>query len=60
MWVDGSRYLGDYIGTREDLEQWVQPKVETWSHGVRTLAKIAKRYPQFAYYGLGVLLHIEW
>ena len=46
------------MGPREDLEAWVHPKVEAWDHGVRNLAKIAKRYPQSAYAGLGMLLHI--
>ena len=36
------------------------PKVEAWAHRVRNLAKIAKRYPQLAYDGLGVLIQIEW
>ena len=38
----------------------MQPKVETWDHGVPTLAKISNRYPQLVYDSLGVLLHIEW
>ena len=52
--------MGDYLGTREELEAWVQPKVGSWAHGVRTLAKIAKRYPQLEYSILGVSLHIYW
>ena len=35
-YVDGSRYLGAYSGIREELEEWVRPKVEAWSHVVRT------------------------
>ena len=48
------------MGTREELEEWVRPEVEAWAHEVRTLAKIAKRYPEPAYGGLGMSLHIEW
>ena len=59
-YVDGSIYLGDYLGPREELEEWVRPEVEAWAHGVRTLAKIAKRYPEPAYAGLGMSLQIEW
>ena len=44
-YVDGSRYLEVFPGPREELEEWVRPEVEGWSHGVRSLAKIAKRYP---------------
>ena len=48
------------MGPREELEAWVQPKVEAWDHGVPNLAKIAKQYPQWAYTVLGVSLQIEW
>ena len=51
---------GHYLGTMEDIEAWVRPKVEAWSHGVRTLAKIAKQYPKLAYAGLGMSLQLEW
>ena len=53
-YVDGGRYLGAYLGPREDLEEWVRTKVEVWTHGVRTLSKISKRYPKSAYAGLGM------
>ena len=45
---------------REEIYEWVQLKVYSWAHGVHTLAKTAKSYPQWAYAGLGVSLHIEW
>ena len=35
-------------------------KVETWAHGVRTLDKIAKRYPQSEYSGLGIFIQLKW
>ena len=44
--VGSSWYLGAYLGPWEDLEAWVKPKVEAWTHGVRTLDKIYKRHPQ--------------
>ena len=34
--------------------------MEEWAHGVLNLAKISNRYPQSAYYGLGMLLQLEW
>ena len=43
--VDGGRYLGSYLGPREELDERVWPKVEACSHGVCTLAKIANLYP---------------
>ena len=48
------------MGTREEIEAWVRPKVEAWAHRVRILAKISKRYPQSAYAGLGMLLQLDW
>ena len=60
VYIDGGRYLGAYLGPGEDLEEWVRTKVEAWAHEVHILAKIAKRYPQFTYAGLGMSLHIEW
>ena len=38
----------------------MRPKVEAWAHGVQTIAKKEKRYPQFAYAGLGMLHQLEW
>ena len=58
--VDVIRYLGAYLGPREELEARVQPKVEAWAHGVRKLAKIANWYPQLVYTRLGISLQIEW
>ena len=58
-YVDGSRYLRANLGPREELEEWVQPKVEAWDHGVRTIAKIANQYPQSAYAGLGVSIKLH-
>ena len=44
-YVDGIRYLGAFLGTRYEIEEWVRLKVEEWSHGVCTLAKTSKQYP---------------
>ena len=58
--VSGIRYLGAYLGRREQLEAWVKPQVESWAHRVRVLGKIARRHPQLAYAGLGMTLQLEW
>ena len=39
--VSGSRYLGAYLGPRDQLEAWVKPQVEAWAHGVRVLGEIS-------------------
>ena len=38
----------------------MKPQVEAWAHGVRVLAKIARRHPQLAYADLGMLLQLDW
>ena len=48
------------MGPRDELEDWVRPKVEAWSYRVRILAKIAKQYPQSTYAVLGMLLQLQW
>ena len=58
--VSGSRYLGACLGPQAELEEWVKPQVEAWAHGVRVLAKIARRYPQSSYAVLGMSLQSEW
>ena len=34
--------------------------MEAWAHGVKVLAKIARRHPQLAYVRLGMSLQSEW
>ena len=51
---------GSYLGPREELEAWVRPQVEAWSHRVRNLGKIANQYPQLSYSGLWMSLQLEW
>ena len=58
--ISGSRHLGAYLGPQKELEAWVKPQVEAWDHGVRVLGKIDRRHPQLDYYGLGMLLQLEW
>ena len=58
--VSVSRYLGAYFGPQAELEAWVKPQVEAWAHKAKVLAKIARRHPQSAYAGLGMLLQSEW
>ena len=58
--VYGGRYLEAYLGPREDLEEWVWPKVKEWTHEIRILAKIEKRYIQSESAGLEMLLQNKW
>ena len=57
---DGARYIGGFIGSDEARDEWIAPKLEAWKMGIKTLARIAKRYPQTAYAGLTKSLQTEW
>ena len=58
--VDGSRYVGGFLGTEAALSEWLEPQVAQWAQGVESLAKVARRYPQTAYAGLAKSLQQEW
>ena len=58
--VSGSRYLGEYLGPRDQLEAWIKPQVEAWAHGVRVLGKKYRRHPQSVYSVLGMSLKLKW
>eukprot|EP00957_Ditylum_brightwellii_P004134 315055-Ditylum_brightwellii.AAC.1 len=57
---DGYCYVGNFIGSTAQREDWVAKKVEAWSDGVRTFASFAHRYPQTAYAGLTMSLQGKW
>ena len=57
---DGVRYIGGFIGTEEARNEWLAPQIEAWEAGVKTLARVAKRFPQTAYAGLTKSLQTEW
>jgi hypothetical protein len=50
--VGGSRYVGGFLGTEAALSEWLEPQVAQWVWGVKSLAKVARQYPQTAYTGL--------
>ena len=58
--VSGNRYIGAYLGPKEELEAWVKPQLEAWAHGVRVLGEIDQRHPKLAYAGLGMSLQLKW
>ena len=51
--------MGAYLCPREELEGWVKPQVESWSHGVKVLGKISKWHPQSDCAGLGMLFKLK-
>jgi hypothetical protein len=58
--VDGSRYVRSFLGSKAALSEWLEPQIAQWVRGVESLAKVARRYPQTAYTGLAKSLQQEW
>ena len=58
--VECARYLGGYLGTEQQVRDWVRPQAEAWAWGVRRLAMVARRFPQAALHGLTRSLQQEW
>ena len=58
--ISGSRFLGAYLFSREQIEAWVKPQKEAWSQWVRVVGKISRGHPHSAYSGLGMPLQLEW
>jgi hypothetical protein len=57
---EGHRYLGGHIGSPSTQYEWLMPKIQKWTSAVKSLAKIAKRYPQAAFAGFTKSLQAEW
>ena len=56
----GHRYLGGFLGGTHVKLGWLEDKVEVWADAVKTLARIAVRFPQTAYSALVLVLQNEW
>ena len=55
----GAHYVGGFIGTQHKLDMWLQPKIDGWVSGVKTLVRVATRYPQTSFAGLRLSLQNE-
>ena len=53
-------YAGGFVGSADSLSDWLTPKIEEWTDAVRTLSRVARRYPQTAYCALTRSLQTEW
>ena len=52
-------YLGGLCGGREEMEEWLLPKVTKWADMINTLGMFAVRYPQRVYVGIAMSLQAE-
>ena len=60
QYTRGHCYLGGFVGSRAARDKWLIVKVDEWAAAVRTLARVAERYPQAAYVGFTFCLQNEW
>ena len=44
----GHRCVGGFVGSRAMQDWWVEPMVEKWVRGIKALAQVARKYPQYA------------
>ena len=59
-YTDGHRYVGGFLGSNTARRDWLEPQILKLVRGIKTLAKVARRYPQTAYTGLAKSLQSEW
>ena len=55
----GQKYLGRFIGSANLKEEWLEDKIAIWTEAVKTLDKMAVKYPQTAYAGFTFVLQNE-
>jgi hypothetical protein len=58
--VSGQRFLGGFVGSTTDREEYVKKKVDYWCAAVRKLAQVAASQPQAAFAALTKSLQFEW
>ncbi|KAL7475011.1 hypothetical protein ACHAW6_000948, partial [Cyclotella cf. meneghiniana] len=56
----GQCYVGGFIGSTASLINWLRPMIDSWVHGVNSLASIASRFLHSVYAGLVSCLAAEW
>ena len=58
--VSGHRFLGGFIGEKDEVRGFVLEKVTTWTSGVNKLAEAAEFYPQAAFAALSKSMQFQW
>ena len=44
QYMEGSRYLGGFIGSEAALDDWLLPKIDQWVESIKTFGRIAKQF----------------
>ena len=58
--VTGTHYLGDFLGSKNHKQDWLDDKVEKWNGHIFRMAKETERQPQPKYVVLQQSLKTEW
>ena len=58
--VTGHRFLGGYVGSEADCQNWVEEKIEIWINSVHAMSKAAELQPQVAFVAFSKCLQAEW
>ncbi|KAL5502871.1 hypothetical protein EMCRGX_G009716 [Ephydatia muelleri] len=58
--VSGHRFLGGFVGEKDEVHDFVLEKVTTWTSGVNKLAEAAEFYPQAAFAALSKRMQFQW
>ena len=58
--VQGQRFLGGFVGAKDEANQWASEKIESWVKSISILAAVAKKQPQAAYVAVSKSLQNEW
>ena len=58
--VIGSKYVGGYVGSEQDLDEWLSEKEMKWVNSVNCLASAAEQFPHLAHTVLKNSLQYEW
>ena len=58
--VQGQRFLGGFVGAKDEANQWASEKIESWVKSISILADVAKKQPQAAYVAVSKSLQNEW
>ena len=58
--VTGFKFIGGFIGSGNDIEEWLIEKVQKWVSCVHSLASAAEEFPHSAHTVLTKSLQYEW
>ncbi|KAL7463415.1 hypothetical protein ACHAXS_003796, partial [Conticribra weissflogii] len=60
QYVQGTRYLGSYIGEKDFFPTWIKPQIQEWVSAIQDLSLAAVKYPQATYSVFTHCLQNQW